>query len=240
MPAPPPDSPRRGTLRQRQKAATRATLLETARRQFAEKGFERTTIRDIAREAGVALGTIFNHFADKEALLIASAIDDLGGANRRAWTTVSPHAPVREKMLHLATEGYRAWLRRPSISRVLIREMCFTSGPERDELRALDRDAIAEMAALLEEAKASGEVRADVDSHLAVKTAFSVYLTTILYWLDDSDAADATAGEPGSSAWVEAKLAPMVEETDRFLAMLFRGIGGRAGAGPDGDEEVPR
>jgi TetR/AcrR family fatty acid metabolism transcriptional regulator len=50
-------------------AARRTQILEAAARVFASKGFHATTIKDIARDAGIADGTIYNYFANKTALL---------------------------------------------------------------------------------------------------------------------------------------------------------------------------
>jgi AcrR family transcriptional regulator len=52
-------------------AARRKQILEAATRVFAEKGFRRATTREVAREAGVSEGTIYNYFEDKDALLMA-------------------------------------------------------------------------------------------------------------------------------------------------------------------------
>ncbi len=51
-------------------AARRNQILEAAAKVFAEKGFHPTTIKDIAREAGIADGTIYNYFESKTALLL--------------------------------------------------------------------------------------------------------------------------------------------------------------------------
>lgn len=48
----------------------RQHILQAAARVFAEKGYHQATIRDIAREAGIADGTIYNYFDNKTALLI--------------------------------------------------------------------------------------------------------------------------------------------------------------------------
>lgn len=55
--------------RRQQKAATRAKLLQAAQRCFADRGYVETQIKDIAQAAGVAHGTFYVHFANKEALL---------------------------------------------------------------------------------------------------------------------------------------------------------------------------
>lgn len=51
-------------------AARRNQILDAAAKAFAEKGFHATTIKDIAREAGLADGTIYIYFANKHALLL--------------------------------------------------------------------------------------------------------------------------------------------------------------------------
>jgi len=51
-------------------AARRKQILEAATRVFAEKGFHRATIKDIARVAGIADGTIYTYFASKTDVLL--------------------------------------------------------------------------------------------------------------------------------------------------------------------------
>src|SRR5215204_1438961 len=64
-------------------AARREQILRAATRVFAEKGFSRATTREVAREAGISEGTIYNYFEDKYALLMAT-MDVLNETERRA------------------------------------------------------------------------------------------------------------------------------------------------------------
>jgi AcrR family transcriptional regulator len=50
--------------------ARRDQILDAAAKVFAEKGFHPATIRDVAKEAGIADGTIYNYFQNKPALLV--------------------------------------------------------------------------------------------------------------------------------------------------------------------------
>lgn len=56
-------------LRAKTDELRRRHVVEAATRAFAERGFHTATIRDVAREAGVADGTIYNVFENKAALL---------------------------------------------------------------------------------------------------------------------------------------------------------------------------
>jgi len=50
--------------------ARRDQILNAAAKVFAEKGFHPATIKDVAKEAGIADGTIYNYFQNKSALLL--------------------------------------------------------------------------------------------------------------------------------------------------------------------------
>ena len=74
---------RRPTARQRQAAARREQILQTALKLFAAQGFDATSTRQIAREVGIAEGLIFHYFPTKASLLAAILEDRLEG--RRAF-----------------------------------------------------------------------------------------------------------------------------------------------------------
>jgi AcrR family transcriptional regulator len=50
---------------------TRSRILATALQRFRDHGFDQTTMRDIASEAGVAIGSAYYYFDSKEALVLA-------------------------------------------------------------------------------------------------------------------------------------------------------------------------
>ena len=64
------------TMSQAQRrAATRARLTETARRLFAEQGFDQVSQADLVREAGLTRGALYHHFDGKEGVFAAVYAD---------------------------------------------------------------------------------------------------------------------------------------------------------------------
>ncbi|WP_440085804.1 substrate-binding domain-containing protein [Streptosporangium sp. LJ11] len=84
---PAPSEERPPTRRERRKGETRRAIAGTARRLFAERGFETVTVAEIAAVADVSTKTVFNHFPVKEQIFFEA--DPLG------WP--APELALRER-----------------------------------------------------------------------------------------------------------------------------------------------
>ncbi len=95
--------PRTAGKRELNKEANRAAILDAARRCFLEHGYETVTIRDVVRLSGLASGTFYNYFPDKESLLHALMQARLGAISERM------HA-ARERAASIEDFLYEAYL----------------------------------------------------------------------------------------------------------------------------------
>jgi AcrR family transcriptional regulator len=106
--------------RPRDAARTRQTLLEAARRRFAEDGYAATTVRDIADDAGVNVALISRYFSSKEGLFEAClaaagdemrrtaggvSLDRVGEVIARQVTGLGPGVLPNELVLLLRSSG---------------------------------------------------------------------------------------------------------------------------------------
>src|SRR6202023_329143 len=76
------ETPKSASSRAERAAERRAAIVEAALEGFIARGFTATRLDDVARRAGVAKGTIYLHFKDKESMfeeLISTAIVPLLG-----------------------------------------------------------------------------------------------------------------------------------------------------------------
>ncbi len=117
---------------------TRARLLEAARELIREKGYERTTLQDVARRAGMTSGAIYGNFKNRDELFIALA--------EVYWAPIKPEfkpgSSFREKMRALAEATIAAVPeRRPAVGGRLM-GMAYTLTHE--EIRARVREITAE------------------------------------------------------------------------------------------------
>lgn len=89
-------------------AQTRTRILRSAQRLFAHKGYDGTTTRDLANDAGVAEGTLFRHFPNKKAILVEVAtqgwvelLTDLLTELSEMGSYKAVGQVMRRRMLHL-------------------------------------------------------------------------------------------------------------------------------------------
>lgn len=96
-----PVRPRKGTI----EGSRQDALIEASARLFFERGFDRTTVRDIAHAAGITSGSIFYHFQTKEEILaaiieigmrrgmgdIAKSLEGVTGARARLHMLILSH-----------------------------------------------------------------------------------------------------------------------------------------------------
>jgi AcrR family transcriptional regulator len=134
---------------------TRQKLVEAAEVVFGERGFERASISDITREAGVALGTFYVYFEDKQSLLV-EVVDGLGERLRAELAAAITGLADR---LEVEREGFRAFFAFTSRHRLLYRVVRQTEFIDEACFRRYYRSFAAPYAKALARAQRRGQVR---------------------------------------------------------------------------------
>ncbi|WP_334505639.1 TetR/AcrR family transcriptional regulator [Bradyrhizobium sp. AZCC 1693] len=157
-----PALPRPTSNRAERAAERRGAIIEAAMDEFIARGFAATRLDDVARRAGVAKGTIYLHFKDKESMfeeLIRTAIVPM---ITRLWgTPPQPGASVRDMVEAFAKTFIEevATTRRGDLVRLIVAE-----GPRFPEVadfyyREVVSRGLAGMRALIELGIARGEIK---------------------------------------------------------------------------------
>ena len=189
--------------------ATRGQLIAIATRMFAERGYEDTSIEAVLREAGVSRGSLYHHFASKEALFeaVAEELETSVGARTLAAARDSggPVAALRA--------GFLAWIRLagdPVVRRILLIDAPSVYGWER--WRAMEEDhALGLIRAALQVIATHGRLRPELVDTMAHVLLASVNEVALLVARAE-DAEDA-----------EAAMAAGADAIDELLGRLFPG-----------------
>lgn len=148
--------------RKERSAARRDAILAAALEEFSARGFEATRLDDVARRAGIAKGTIYLYFRDKESLfqeLIRAMLTPIVGTIEALGAADLPVNLLADHLIDLfVREVYET--RRKDVIRLMIAEgRRFPKLAEFYYREVLSR-VIAAMRALLKRAAARGEVPA--------------------------------------------------------------------------------
>jgi len=163
-----------------EKAATRRRILDAAIHAFRTRGFEATTTRDIAAEAGIATGTLFNYFATKEAIVEFLAEQALAKARAGFDRQASEGELEEELFAHVAAELRQLKPLRRFIAPLLETSLCpLAVAPRSDANNVLRVEHLEIVAAL---ARKHGF--ADL-SPVALQVYWTLYIGALAFWAGD-------------------------------------------------------
>jgi AcrR family transcriptional regulator len=166
--------------------ATRRKVLQAAEALFARRGYEATGMADVSERAGVGVGTLYHHFPDKRALLLA-LIDDWGDrqlAQNRSELDFERYLgnDARRAIADDLAARYRE-LRRDGGLYLVLLELGERDGDVRSRLARIHQVAIERYCDLIAYGQRRGLMRRDIDPLAAsflVRHAIRVAATEVL------------------------------------------------------------
>jgi len=164
------DSP----IRTAQKSATRAKILTVAKNLLEKQGFEKTSLRTIASEAGVATGSIFVHFANKEDLFYTAFYDDLQALMEKTLT-VPPAETLAESLNTIVLTFFETFASRPTLYSALLQLSLFAEGEWGKRFRRQVEVFGQGITQLYQAAIARGELAPQTQAQIATATFLSLY-----------------------------------------------------------------
>jgi AcrR family transcriptional regulator len=187
-------------------SARRTELNRIAARLFAERGYQGTSLADLAEQLGVQKPSLYHHIDSKEDLLWAVAWEG-AEAFHAALDSVPPEAPASER-IRLALRAHLAVVAgQLDIATVFVREWRYLEGERRELFLAERRRYEERIRDLFRDGVEGSELRTDLD----VATAALLFLSAANWaytWL-----------RPGADTAVLA---------DRLFAALLDGMRGYA------------
>ena len=147
----------------------RRRILDAARGRFESIGYKRTSIAQIAREAGVAVGTVYRYFENKEAMLVAVLRETNERWLEKSRAATSSSGTAIERMMRLAEASVVFNRENQLLNAIWTRNSDFIVEPLLDDLY---RWAMAQNVALLAELIRDGVSEGTLRDCDADKTAY--------------------------------------------------------------------
>jgi len=134
-------------------------IRQAAVRLFSRKGFYNTRAEEIAREAGIAVGTIYNYFASKEEILLSIFKTEFEDRLLRFQQLLKSDLPIAEKIRRILDEHFSQLKEHTDMAQLMMQEQ-FNPGKEfRTRLMDLYREMIGRIEELIQEGMEKNWVR---------------------------------------------------------------------------------
>lgn len=188
------------------------SILRTSVRVFNERGYDATSMEDLARALGITKSAIYHHVPSKEELLrlaTSRALDGLFAVAAAADATGGRAVDRLERLIRGSLGVLADQL--PFVT--LLLRVHGNTRAERDAL-ARRREFDQHTASLVKQAVADGDLRADIDPALTAKLLFGLVNSV--------------------SEWYRPRKDDSTEVADAICTLIFAGLG----AGHTGDRDV--
>jgi AcrR family transcriptional regulator len=162
----------------------RERLLREAARLFAERGFNQTDMAQLASRAGVAKGSIYNYFENKEDLYLYVCRDGMRRSREAIYGRMDPEWDVYRQIEHIFRQGARFIQNHPEY--LILYANISSAGMERFSVqmsREVEKYTADHLKRLIRRDMQRGLVRDDVDVNFAafmVNSLYIIFMTSLV------------------------------------------------------------
>ena len=156
-------------------------IINTAIDIFAEKGFQQTTMQEIAETAGVGKGTIYRFYASKEDLLsslVEFAIQDVSEEIRRAIKAVKQ--PI-QKLKTIIDVEFNYYDTHRNLAKFLVREVLGYGRTIEEHIKRIHSTRSAIVEPVVKEGIVAGDFKPVNPATLAASIE-GMILSTVIFW----------------------------------------------------------
>jgi TetR/AcrR family fatty acid metabolism transcriptional regulator len=184
-------------------------ILEAALEVFARKGFHEAKISEIARAAGVADGTIYLYFKNKDDLLILLFEAKLQAINEGLRVALQGVTDVREKLSHVVRYHLKLALENPTLAAFITIELRRSGKFMKDYAKAQLAEYLGQWGHIIDEGKQKGVFRNDIKTGVLKHIVFGALDHACVTWVNNP----------------HRKEEDLIEVGNQMNALLMRGLG---------------
>ncbi|WHX43851.1 TetR/AcrR family transcriptional regulator [Bacillus pumilus] len=167
----------------KQKRPKYMQIIDAAVVVIAENGYHQSQVSKIAKQAGVADGTIYLYFKNKEDILISLFKEKMGQFIERMETDIQKKPSAKEKLLLLIEEHFRMLAQNHHLALVTQLELRQSNLELRQKINEVLKGYLNMLESILAEGKKTGEFRQNLDVRLARQMIFGTIDETATTWV---------------------------------------------------------
>lgn len=157
----------------------RESLLRVAVTVFNERGYDGTSMDDLAKRLGISKSAIYHHVAGKSELLRLAADRALDGLFAAADEAAAVEGRAIDRLEHLVRASVAVLVERQPFVTLLLRVRGNTAVEKRALARRREFDRL--VAGLVAQAEADGDIRPDIDPAIAARLLFGL-VNSLIEW----------------------------------------------------------
>jgi AcrR family transcriptional regulator len=156
--------------------------MEAAVRLFSEKGFDKTSIEQLARAAGIGKGTIYSYFQTKTEIFHAFCEDELDFIHGELLTKTDLDSPLIEQLMIMYMAEFTLVSKNKEFGRLFMQQMVFPVETEYVKTRDMDDRWLALVFSIYQRARERNELRQDVDLLYVAGHFYAFYVLAVSAW----------------------------------------------------------
>lgn len=209
----------------------RERILSAAERIFARHGFFAAKVSDVAKEAGVADGTIYLYFKNKDDLLISLFERRMQQVNATLETAVAAVASPREQLRAFIKTYLQLVQSEPAAAEVLTIELRQSSKFMKEYENPQFADFLRMLGGIIAAGQERGELDDGIPSHVAARMIFGILDELALAWVlakQPPRKGGGASGDGGGESTVRSGARPkkfdIVRAADWVTTLVTKGL----------------
>ncbi|MDX2494869.1 MAG: TetR/AcrR family transcriptional regulator [Desulfuromusa sp.] len=168
-------------IREQKKLETKQAIQAAAVKLFAEKGFEQTSIEDIAKEASIGKTTVYGYFSTKNDIFISYCDEELDYAFKQLQSDDGTEKPLIDLLVDFFMIKFTFVTKNREFGRQMLREMVFP-GEINEKAKVHDQRYFDIMEGYFRTAQERGEISSEPEMFHLFGHFFSIYLGLLAGW----------------------------------------------------------
>lgn len=173
------------STREDKKRKTKKAILAAAVELFGAHGFDKTSIAQLAKTAGVGKGTVYGYFKTKQDILLAFCEDELEYVLEQLHSKTNQDAPILEQLVTIFMAEFEYVTRNPEFGRLYMQEVVFPRKVLALKHQEKDNKFMEMIFPILSRAQERGEIRRELELLHLCGHFFALFLLLLHAWYSD-------------------------------------------------------